>query len=32
MTVHSLLDKLQPEMITLDPSIIGNVDRAPALK
>ena len=28
--VHSLLDKLQPEMITLDPHFVGNVDRAPS--
>ena len=28
--VHKLLEKLQPDMITLDPTFIGNVDRAPA--
>jgi len=28
--VHSLLDKLQPEMIALDPTFIGTVDRGPA--
>ncbi len=28
--VRSLLDKLQPEMIMLNPDMIGTVDRAPA--
>jgi U3 small nucleolar RNA-associated protein 7 len=28
--IHSLLDKIQPEMITLDPLKIGTVDRASA--
>lgn len=28
--MHKLLEKLQPDMITLDPTFIGNVDRAPA--
>ncbi|GAB5593450.1 putative U3 small nucleolar RNA-associated protein 7 [Umbelopsis nana] len=28
MEVHSLLDKLQPHMITLDPTVVGKVDRA----
>lgn len=28
--VHSLLDKLDPDMITLDPNIIGNIDDAPS--
>jgi len=28
--VHSLLEKLQPDMITLDPDFVGKVDRAPA--
>ncbi|KAI8910207.1 WD40-repeat-containing domain protein, partial [Gorgonomyces haynaldii] len=27
--IHSLLDKIQPEMIALDPSFVGRVDRAP---
>ena len=27
--VHSLLDKIQPEMITLDPTYLGKIDRAP---
>ncbi|KAH8553213.1 WD40-repeat-containing domain protein [Umbelopsis sp. PMI_123] len=28
MEVHSLLDKLQPHMITLDPTVVGKLDRA----
>jgi len=28
-TVHSLLEKLQPDMIQLDPTNIGRIDRAP---
>ncbi|KAJ3155018.1 Small subunit (SSU) processome component [Geranomyces variabilis] len=28
--VHSLLDKIQPEMITMEADFIGTVDRAPA--
>jgi U3 small nucleolar RNA-associated protein 7 len=28
--VHDLLDKIQPEMITLNPDFLGKVDRAPA--
>lgn len=27
--VHALLDKIQPDMITLDPSFVGKMDRAP---
>ena len=27
--VHSLLDKLQPETIALDPRMVGSVDRQP---
>jgi U3 small nucleolar RNA-associated protein 7 len=28
--VHDLLDKIQPEMITLNPDFLGKIDRAPA--
>ena len=28
-TVHSLLEKLQPDMIQLDPTNVGRIDRAP---
>jgi U3 small nucleolar RNA-associated protein 7 len=27
--VHALLDKIQPDMITLDPTFVGKLDRAP---
>ena len=27
--VHSLLEKIQPDMITLDPNFVGSLDKAP---
>lgn len=27
--IHDLLDKIQPEMITLNPDFLGKIDRAP---
>lgn len=30
MQVHSVLEKLQPDMIALDAQFVGKVDRAPS--